>query len=120
MLFAELAGRVREAVGAFRALALVSLDGSIEESIVDDRGLDPECLTEFATLLRIAERTSEDAGTGGLEELTWVADRSVVLSRRVSTQHYLILVLEPDVRSAQARYVLRRAAGQFRPEIENA
>ncbi len=120
MLFPDLAGRVREAVGAFRALALVSLDGSIEESIVDDRELDPECLTEFATLLRIAERTSEDAGTGGLEELSWVADRSIVLSRRVSTQHYLILVLEPGVRSAEARYVLRREAGRLRPEIEKA
>ena len=120
MLFADLAGRVRDEVGAFRALAFVSLDGRIEESIIDDRVLDPESLSEFATLLRIAERTSEDAGTGGLEEMSWVADRSAVLTRRVSTDHYLILVLEPGVASAQARYVLRRAAWRLRPEIEKA
>ena len=99
-------------------MALVSLDGSIVEEVITDPALDPDTLSEFATLLRIAQHTSEDTAAGQLTETSWTADRSLVLARRASPETFLILVGEPGLRIGFARYLLRRAAWELRPQFE--
>ena len=119
-LFYEVSETVREEVPGFRALALVSLDGGLTEHDIADQSLPPDILSEFATLIRIAHHASEDTRNGELLETFWTADRSIVLARRVTADSFLILVGEPELRTGFARYVLRRAAWQLRPQFESA
>ena len=118
--FYEVCRTVREEIPGFRALALVALDGGLREHDIADPSLTPDTLSEFATLLRIVHHTSEDTRTGELVETSWTADRSIVLARRVTSDSFLILVGEPELRTGFARYVLRRAAWQLRPQFESA
>ena len=90
-LFQEVSESVRKQLKGFQALALVSLDGGVVEQLTADSTLNPDTLSEFATILRIAQHTSEDTAAGQLTEMSWTADRSLVLARRVAGESFLIL-----------------------------
>lgn len=119
-LFQDISDRVREKVRGVRALAVVSLDGIILDQVIGNPVVDAEALLEYATLLRIADRTSEDTRMGELTETLWIADRSLALTRRVSSDSFLVLIADPDVPTGQARYALKQAARRLRPEFERA
>jgi predicted regulator of Ras-like GTPase activity (Roadblock/LC7/MglB family) len=97
-------------VEGVRALVIVSLDGQIEDQLIVDQGVDAELLAEYATLVRIAYHTSEDAGSGALLETTWSSEAGTVLSRHVDGERFLVLIGGPSLRTSLARYVLRQAA----------
>jgi predicted regulator of Ras-like GTPase activity (Roadblock/LC7/MglB family) len=107
--FDEISDGVRGKIPGFRALAFVGLDGNIEDLTIADPEFSTEALPEFAMLFRIAHRTSEDTRTGELSEMTWKSDRSIVVMSRVSDDSFLILFGTDEVRTGQARYVLRNA-----------
>ena len=101
---------VRGRIEGVRALAIVRLNGRIDGSVVLDHSLDPGLLAEFATLLRIAYRASQDAGSGNLIETTWSSEGGTVLTRRVDGHRFLMLMGGATLRTSLARYVLRQAA----------
>ncbi len=111
---------VSKQLAGFRALALVGLDGAIGEQVIADPTLNAEALSEFATILRIAQHTCENTEAGQLAEMSWTADRWLVLARRISGERFLILAGEPGLRVGFARYLLRRAAWELRPQFEKA
>jgi predicted regulator of Ras-like GTPase activity (Roadblock/LC7/MglB family) len=69
--------------------------------------------TEFATLLRIAGRTSEDTGAGNLVEQIVISEKSIVIARHVSAEEFLILVCRSQDQIGRARYELRQAAWEI-------
>lgn len=108
-----LVGRRVEGV---RGLVIVGLDGQIEDQLIVDESLDPEMLSEYATLVRIAYHTAEDAGSGGLLETTWTSEAGTVLSRHVDGERFLVLIGGATLRTSLARYVLRQAARRMQSE----
>jgi predicted regulator of Ras-like GTPase activity (Roadblock/LC7/MglB family) len=115
----EVSESFQSKIPGFRAIAMVNLDGSITDHVSVDPGVDNEMLAEFATLVRIADRTSEDAASGELFETSWISDQSTILTRRISEQSFLIFVGEPLLLTGLARYLLRQAAWQLHAELES-
>jgi predicted regulator of Ras-like GTPase activity (Roadblock/LC7/MglB family) len=107
---AEVFSTIRDKVEGLRAVAIVRLDGDVEALETVDPDFDRGVLVEFAMLVRIALRTCEDAEGGGLSEMSWKLDRSIVLMSRVSSERFLILFGAGSVATGLARYTLRRAA----------
>jgi predicted regulator of Ras-like GTPase activity (Roadblock/LC7/MglB family) len=101
---------IRERVRGVRALALVGLDGQVDDQYLLDPSVLAEHVSEFSTLVRIAERTSQDAGAMDLSETTWASAGGTVLSCRVDAGRFLLLVGGPGLQTALARYVLRQTA----------
>jgi predicted regulator of Ras-like GTPase activity (Roadblock/LC7/MglB family) len=101
---------LRKDIDGVRALMIVSLAGHIESQVVLDASIDSEVLSEFATLIRIACRTSVDSGMGDLLETTWTCKGGTVLSRHVDAERFMVLVGGPTLRTSLARYVLRQTA----------
>ena len=118
--FHEVAESLRTPLYGFRGLALVGLDGNVLEQATNDFSVGPETLSEFATLLRIAQHTAEDTAAGPLLETSWTTEGILVLAHRVSAESFLILVCRPDERTGFARYLLRRAAWRLRPQLHSA
>jgi predicted regulator of Ras-like GTPase activity (Roadblock/LC7/MglB family) len=84
------------------------------DSVCVDTSLDLDTIaTEFATLLRIAGRTSEDTGAGNLVEQIVISEKSVVIARHVSAEEFLILVCRGQDQIGRARYELRQAAWEI-------
>ena len=103
-----------ESVEGVRALVIVGLDGQIEDKLILDQSVSGEVLSEYATLVRIAYHTSQDAGAGGLSETTWSSEEGTILSRHVDGERFLVLLGGPTLRTSLARYVLRQAAKRMR------
>ena len=83
-----------------------------------DSGLDIEAIAaECGTLLRIAERTSEDTGAGNLIEYIVVSDKSIMIFRNVSSEYYLILLSRTQEQVGRGRYELKLAAREIQRHI---
>ena len=84
------------------------------DSVCVDTSLDLDTIAaEYATLLRIAGRTSEDTGAGNLVEQIVVSDKSIMIARHVSAEEFLILVCRSQDQIGRARYELRQAAWEI-------
>jgi predicted regulator of Ras-like GTPase activity (Roadblock/LC7/MglB family) len=84
------------------------------DCVVVDPSLDIETIaSEFATVLRIAGRASEDSGAGNLVEQVVVSEKSTILARSVSVEEFLILVCRRQDQIGRARYELRQAVWEI-------
>lgn len=108
--YRDLCEGFRKKIDGIRAVVLVSLDGSILDRVGDDGPIRAgDLASEYATLFRIASRTSQDAGTGEVIEHVVVSDRSTVVARKISPELILMVVTDPD-HIGRTRYELKRIA----------
>ena len=107
--FRELMEQLRTDVTGAMAIILVGPGGVIEHVSANQFDVD-SFATEYATLLRIARRTSDDAGTGDLVEHVMVSEKAVILARSILSDYFLIVVARDRDQLGKARYALKRAA----------
>ena len=100
-------GLLRKIPG-IRAVVAIGLDGSVLDQVLVGNSIDSHVLaSEYATLFRIATRTSDDAGTGEAVEHIVGSDRFTIIARRVAPDLILMVVTESD-QVGRARYELKR------------
>jgi predicted regulator of Ras-like GTPase activity (Roadblock/LC7/MglB family) len=111
MKFREIKDKLRNTVSGTKAIFLIGPDGGMLDHLVLDPHFDVEAfVSEYAMLLRIARRTSEDTGAGDLTEHVVVSDRSFTVARCFASDFYLILISDVPDQLGRARYELKRAA----------
>ena len=111
--FPDIVARLRRSVMNIQAVLLAGPRGVIDY-IVDDPAMRVETTAEeYATLLRVARSASEDSGAGDLLENILVSEKSVMIARIVSSDHYLILVFGAHHQVGRARYELKQAASEI-------
>ena len=109
--FREAVGSLRSRIAGIKAIILIGPDGVVLEHLTVDPHFDIGTFTaEYATLLRIARRASEDTGSGELSEHISVSDRTIVLARSFLTGFCLVLVSNTQALVGRARYELKLAA----------
>ncbi|HLH29664.1 MAG TPA: hypothetical protein VKY31_00575, partial [Terriglobia bacterium] len=92
---------------------LVGPEGVIDYSL-DDVSLNLETISgEYATLLQIARSASEDSGSGNLLENIVLSEKSMMIARTVSPDHYLILLARSHDQMGRVRYELKKAAWEI-------
>jgi predicted regulator of Ras-like GTPase activity (Roadblock/LC7/MglB family) len=108
--FRELLDRLRDKVPVAIAVLLIGPRGVLDY-LKDASFFDIDAFAaEYATLLRIAMRTSDDAGTGGLVEHVVVSEKSVIIARHISSDHFLLLVSNDREHLGRARYEVKQVA----------
>jgi len=111
--FRDVLEALRKKVSEVQAIVIVGPDGVVDH-VLSDSSLKIETIAnEYAMLLRIAARTSEDAGAGNLVEQVVVSDKSIMIARRVSPQHFLILLARALDQIGRARFELKKAASEI-------
>jgi predicted regulator of Ras-like GTPase activity (Roadblock/LC7/MglB family) len=111
--FRDVLEALRKKVSEVQAIVIVGPDGVVDH-VLSDSSLKIETIAnEYAMLLRIAARTSEDAGAGNLVEQIVVSDKSIMVARRVSPQHFLILLARAQDQIGRARFELKQAASEI-------
>ena len=103
-----------------QAIALVGMDGILIETlpIEDDVNLDL-LAAEYAAVIKGARDAQRECGDGELQELVFTSDRSLVLSRCLNGEYFLILALGRDGNLGRARFEMRRAGTRILKELEN-
>jgi predicted regulator of Ras-like GTPase activity (Roadblock/LC7/MglB family) len=111
--FREVLAKLRESVRDIQALILVGPEGVIDYTL-DDTSLNLETIAgEYATLLHIARSASQDSGSGNLLENIVISEKSIMIARTVTSEHYLILLARSQDQLGRARYELKRAAWEL-------
>ena len=111
--FREVVAKLRESLTNVQAVILVGPEGIIDH-MLDDKSLNLETIGgEYATLLHIARSASEDSGSGNLVENIVVSEKSIMIARTISPEHYLILLARSQDQLGRARYELKQAAWEI-------
>ena len=112
-IFRRVVEQLRKHVTDIQAVIFVGPDGVVEQ-MVEDSSLDMETIVgEYITLLHIARSASEDSGAGDLVENIVVSERSIMIARSISPEHYLILLSKSQDQIGRARYELKQAAREI-------
>ncbi len=103
--------------GAMGAL-VIGIDGIPVEEFSVSGELDLQSMTvEYSSLLKEIEKGSQTAHLGSTREVTIIAEKAMVMLRRLNDEYFLVLVLRPDGNFGKGRFLLRMSAPKLLKEF---
>ncbi len=103
--------------GAMGAL-VVGIDGIPVEEFSVSKELDLQSMTvEYSALLREIEKGSQAAQLGSMKEVTVVADRAMIMLRRLTEEYFLVLIIKPEGNFGKGRFLLRMSVPKLLREF---
>jgi predicted regulator of Ras-like GTPase activity (Roadblock/LC7/MglB family) len=72
---------------------------------------------EFSALLKEIERGSQSAEIGSAREVSVIADKAVIVLRRLNDEYFFVLILKPDGNFGKGRFMLRMSAPRLLKEF---
>ncbi len=93
--------------GALGAL-IVGLDGIPVEEYSLDREMDLQSMTvEYSSLLKEIEKGSQAAQLGTTKEVTVIAEKAMIMLRRLNQEYFFVLIIKPEGNFGKGRFLLR-------------
>jgi predicted regulator of Ras-like GTPase activity (Roadblock/LC7/MglB family) len=103
--------------GALGAL-IVGLDGIPVEEYSLKSELDIQSMTvEYSALLKEIEKGSQAARLGSTNEVTVIADKAMIMLRRLNDEYFFVLILRPDGNFGKGRFLLRMSVPKLLKEF---
>lgn len=118
MSFADILKEIVQGTeGALGAL-VVGVDGIPVEEYSITRDIDLQSMTvEYATLLKEIERGSQASQLGSTREVTVIADKAMIMLRRLTEEYFMVLIITPDGNFGKGRFLLRMSAPKLLKEF---
>jgi predicted regulator of Ras-like GTPase activity (Roadblock/LC7/MglB family) len=103
--------------GALGAL-VVGLDGiPVEEYFVNSE-MDLQSMTvEYSALLKEIEKGSQASQLGSTKEVTVIADKAMIMLRRLNDEYFFVLVMKPEGNFGKGRFLLRMSVPKLLKEF---
>ncbi len=103
--------------GAIGAL-IVGLDGIPVEQYSVDRDMDIQSMTvEYSALLKEIEKGSQAARLGSTKEVTVIADKAMIMLRRLNDEYFFVLIISPEGNFGKGRFLLRMSVPKLLREF---
>ena len=103
--------------GALGAL-VVGVDGIPVEEFSVNRDIDLQSMTvEYSTLLKEIEKGSQSAQLGTTKEVTVIADKAMIMLRRLNEEYFMVLIIHPDGNFGKGRFLLRMSVPKLLKEF---
>ncbi|MFC1853152.1 roadblock/LC7 domain-containing protein [candidate division CSSED10-310 bacterium] len=107
--------KIIENVDGALGVLLLGVDGLPIVEIKKKQELDIGVLAaELTMLYKNAQRTIQNIEFGALQEVSVVAEKTVVICRAVTEEYYLMLAITPDALAGKGRYLLRKSVEDFK------
>ncbi len=118
MAFADILRQVvSDTDGALGAL-IVGIDGIPVEEFTTTEELDLQSMTvEYSTLLKEIEKGSQAAQLGSTKEVTVLADKAMIMLRRLNDEYFTVLIIKPDGNFGKGRFLLRMSVPKLLKEF---
>jgi predicted regulator of Ras-like GTPase activity (Roadblock/LC7/MglB family) len=118
MSFADIMKEVVQGTeGALGAL-VVGTDGIPVEEFSINGDIDLQSMTvEYATLLKEIERGSQASQLGTTKEVTVIADKAMIMLRRLTEEYFMVLIIKPDGNFGKGRFLLRMSVPRLLKEF---
>jgi predicted regulator of Ras-like GTPase activity (Roadblock/LC7/MglB family) len=103
--------------GALGAL-IVGLDGIPVEEYSLNGDLDIQSMTvEYSALLKEIEKGSQAARLGSTKEVTVIADKAMIMLRRLNEEYFFVLIIRPEGNFGKGRFLLRMSVPKLLKEF---
>jgi predicted regulator of Ras-like GTPase activity (Roadblock/LC7/MglB family) len=103
--------------GALGAL-IVGLDGIPVEEYSLNGDLDIQSMTvEYSALLKEIEKGSQAARLGSTKEVTVIADKAMIMLRRLNDEYFFVLIIGPEGNFGKGRFLLRMSVPKLLKEF---
>ncbi len=103
--------------GALGAL-IVGLDGIPVEEYSVNNDIDLQSMTvEYASLLKEIEKGSQAAHLGTTKEVTVVAEKAMIMLRRLNNEYFFVLIIQPEGNFGKGRFLLRMSVPKLLKEF---
>lgn len=103
--------------GALGAL-VVGVDGIPVEEFAVTKDIDLQSMTvEYSTLLKEIEKGSQSAQLGSTKEVTVIAEKAMVMLRRLNDEYFMVLIIRPDGNFGKGRFLLRMSVPKLLKEF---
>ncbi len=118
MAFGEILQRmVKDTDGALGAL-IMGIDGIPVAEFATADDLDLQSMTvEYSTLLREIEKGSRAAQLGSTQEVTVLAEKALIMLRRLNDEYFTVLIIKPDGNFGKGRFLLRMSVPRLLKEF---
>jgi predicted regulator of Ras-like GTPase activity (Roadblock/LC7/MglB family) len=118
MSFADIMKEIVQGTEGALGAVVVGIDGiPVEEfSITED--IDLQSMTvEYATLLKEIERGSQASDLGSTKEVTVIAEKAMIMLRRLTEEYFMVLIIKPDGNFGKGRFLLRMSVPKLLKEF---
>ena len=116
-MFKRVLEGIRQRVSGTLAVSLMGLDGIAIESL-NEQGVALDVLgAEFGGFVKAIRLSNTDLDTGEVQQFSVVTERYITFLSAITTDYYILLVMEPDGNYGRARYELARAKQLLRDEL---
>ena len=103
--------------GALGAL-VVGLDGIPVEEYSTGGDVDIQSMTvEYSSLLKEIEKGSQAAQMGSTKEVTVIAEKAMIMLRRLNADYFFVLIIRPDGNFGKGRFLLRMSVPKLLREF---
>ncbi len=103
--------------GAVGAL-IVGLDGILVDEYSVSKEMDIQSITvEYSALLKEIEKGSQSAQMGSTKEVMVMADKAMIMLRRLNDEYFLVLIIKPDGNFGKGRFLLRMSVPKLLKEF---
>ena len=103
--------------GALGAL-IVGLDGIPVEEYTVSGSMDIQSMTiEYSALLKEIEKGSQAAQMGSTREVTVIAEKAMIMFRRLNDEYFFVLVIKPEGNFGKGRFLLRMSVPKLLKEF---
>src|SRR3989304_1400998 len=103
--------------GALGAL-VVGIDGIPVDEYSVGGDIDVQSMTgEYSALLKEIEKGSQAARLGTTKEVTVMADKAMIMLRRLNDEYFLVLIIKPEGNFGKGRFLLRMSVPKVLKEF---
>ncbi len=119
MSFSEALKEVVERVDGAVSCIILAADGiPVEEYTVENLIDFNDLSAEISTLIRDIEVASEDLKLGKAKEFAVIAEACGIITRKITDEYYITVVIRPDGNYGKARFVLRSVVPRIEEEFK--
>jgi predicted regulator of Ras-like GTPase activity (Roadblock/LC7/MglB family) len=109
-MFLETLKEIADRFDNIYCVLLMGMDGLPVEKVIRDDSLNVEALTaEFTTVIKVTNASSAEIDAGQVDEVLILSNKIVLLTKNITSDYFLLLVLTADGNLGRARFELKKA-----------
>jgi len=118
MAFSDILKSVVNGTDGALAALVVGLDGIPVEEYSVNSDMDLQSMTvEYSALLKEIEKGSQAAQLGTTNEVTVIADKAMIMLRRLNDEYFFVLIIRPEGNFGKGRFLLRMSVPRLLKEF---
>jgi predicted regulator of Ras-like GTPase activity (Roadblock/LC7/MglB family) len=118
MSFSEILKDVVTKVDGSTGLFIIASDGIPVEGYVKEDTVDESALSaEFSAILKTLHFAFDNLQFGSIDEFSISTERYNIVVRKITSEYYLVLMMEPSSNIGKGRFYLRITAPRIEKEI---